>query len=125
MQKIILPAFLGLFLAACQSTAGLSDSTASSSSGGGTVTTASWYQCCHTTANGEPFNPDGLTAAHRTLPFGTRVQVTNLANDRSVTVRINDRGPFIGGRGIDLSRGAARAIGCISSGTCRVQMRVL
>ena len=89
-----------------------------------TVTTASWYQCCHTTANGERFNPDGLTAAHKTLPFGTRVKVTNLANNRSVTVRINDRGPFVGGRGLDLSRGAAREIGCINSGTCRVQMEI-
>ncbi|MEM1289554.1 MAG: RlpA-like double-psi beta-barrel domain-containing protein, partial [Pseudomonadota bacterium] len=57
--------------------------------------------------------------------FGTRVRVTNLANNRSVTVRINDRGPFIRGRGIDLSRGAARQIGCIRSGTCRVSYTVL
>ncbi len=117
MQKFLAPVILGLFLVACQSAPGLSDNS--------TVTTASWYQCCHTTANGESFNPDGLTAAHRTLAFGTRVRVTNLANNRSVTVRINDRGPFIGGRGIDLSRGAARAIGCISSGTCRVSMDIL
>lgn len=117
MRKFVLAATLGLFVSACQSAPGLTDSS--------TVTTASWYQCCHTTANGEPFNPDGLTAAHRSLPFGTRVQVTNLANDRTVTVRINDRGPFISGRGLDLSRGAARAIGCISSGTCRVSMQVL
>ncbi|MEM1285939.1 MAG: septal ring lytic transglycosylase RlpA family protein [Pseudomonadota bacterium] len=117
MRKFVLAATLGLFVSACQSAPGLTDSS--------TVTTASWDQCCHTTANGEPFNPDGLTAAHRSLPFGTRVQVTNLANDRTVTVRINDRGPFISGRGLDLSRGAARAIGCISSGTCRVSMQVL
>lgn len=117
MRKFFIPTLLGLFIAACQSAPGFSDN--------GTVTTASWYQCCHTTANGEAFNPDGLTAAHKTLAFGTRVRVTNLANDRSVTVRINDRGPFIAGRGIDLSRGAARAIRCISSGTCRVSMSVL
>ncbi|MGD1888945.1 MAG: septal ring lytic transglycosylase RlpA family protein [Cohaesibacteraceae bacterium] len=117
MRKFVFAATLGLFVSACQSAPGLTDSS--------TVTTASWYQCCHTTANGESFNPDGLTAAHRSLPFGTRVQVTNLANDRTVTVRINDRGPFISGRGLDLSRGAARAIGCISSGTCRVSMEVL
>lgn len=116
MQKFFAPALLGLFLAGCQSAPGLSDNA--------NVTTASWYQCCHTTANGEAFNPDGLTAAHRTLPFGTRVEVTNTANNRSVTVRINDRGPFVRGRGIDLSRGAARSIGCISSGTCRVSMSV-
>ena len=128
MRKMFAAATLGLFVTACQSAPGLSDSQPASqsvASASQTVTTASWYQCCHTTANGEAFNPDGLTAAHKTLPFGTRLEVTNLANDRTVTVRINDRGPFIRGRGLDLSRGAARAIGCISSGTCRVSMRVL
>jgi rare lipoprotein A len=75
---------------------------------------ASWYQCCHTTANGERFNPDGLTAAHRTLPFGTKVRVTY--RGRSVVVRINDRGPFIKGRIIDLSRGAARKLGLNGTG---------
>lgn len=116
MHKSFLAALLGLFAVVGHAAPGLSDTT---------VTTASWYQCCHTTANGEAFNPDGLTAAHRTLPFGTRVEVTNTANNRSVTVRINDRGPFVHGRGLDLSRGAARAIGCIASGTCRVSLDVL
>src|SRR5262245_32137955 len=63
------------------------------------------------TASGERFNPSAMTAAHRTLPFGTRVRVTNTHNGRSVIVRINDRGPFVKGRSIDLSSGAARAIG--------------
>ncbi len=72
---------------------------------------ASWYASGHRTASGERFNPDGLTAAHRSLPFGSRVRVTNTANGRSIVVRINDRGPFSGGRIIDLSRGSARAIG--------------
>src|SRR5438270_13680731 len=63
------------------------------------------------TASGEKFNPSGLTAAHRTLPFGTQVRVTNSRNGRSIIVRINDRGPFVKGRAIDLSSGAARAIG--------------
>ena len=117
MRKLFAAAALGAVVTAFQAAPVLSDSS--------TVTTASWYQCCERTANGEAFNPDGLTAAHKTLPFGTRVQVTNLANNRTVTVRINDRGPFISGRGLDLSRGAARAIGCISSGTCRVSMQVL
>ncbi|ACA15269.1 rare lipoprotein A [Methylobacterium sp. 4-46] len=72
---------------------------------------ASWYGSGQRTASGERFNPNGLTAAHRSLPFGTRVRVTNTANGRSVVVRINDRGPFAGGRIIDLSRGSARAIG--------------
>lgn len=120
MHKSFLAALLGLF-----AVVGMSVGFSATSFANDGVTTASWYQCCHTTANGEAFNPDGLTAAHKTLPFGTRVEVTNLANNRTVTVRINDRGPFVRGRGIDLSRGAARQIGCISSGTCRVSMDVL
>lgn len=63
------------------------------------------------TASGERVRPDGLTAAHRTLPFGTRVRVTNKSNGRSVVVRINDRGPFVRGRVIDLTPAAARALG--------------
>jgi rare lipoprotein A len=77
------------------------------------------------TANGERYNSGGLTAAHRTLPFGTRVRVTSPRTGRSVVVRINDRGPFVGGRVIDLSVGAARAIGLTSSGVGTVQMDVL
>jgi len=73
--------------------------------------TASWYHEGSKTANGERYNPDGITAAHKTLPFGTRVKVTHKRTGRSVTVRINDRGPFIRGRIIDLSRGAKRVIG--------------
>ena len=63
------------------------------------------------TANGERAQPGGFTAAHRTLPFGTRVRVTNKSNGRSVVVRINDRGPFVRGRVIDLTPAAARALG--------------
>jgi rare lipoprotein A len=73
--------------------------------------TASWYHEGARTANGERYMPDGISAAHRTLPFGTRVQVRNQRTGRSIVVRINDRGPFIGGRIIDLSRGAQRALG--------------
>lgn len=72
---------------------------------------ASWYASGRRTANGEAFRPDGMTAAHRTLPFGARVLVTNRRNGRSVVVRINDRGPFHRGRIIDLARGSARVIG--------------
>jgi rare lipoprotein A len=72
---------------------------------------ASWYRHGKKTANGESFKPAGLSAAHRTLPFNTTVLVTNLKNHKSVKVRINDRGPFIKGRLIDLSQGAAKAIG--------------
>ncbi len=77
------------------------------------------------TANGERYNSGGLTAAHRTLPFGTRVRVTSPNTGRSVVVRINDRGPFIHGRIIDLSVGAARAIGLTGSGVGTVRMDVL
>ena len=77
------------------------------------------------TATGERFNPEGMTAAHRTLPFGTRVRVTNTRNGRSVVVRINDRGPFIRGRVIDVSTGAARNLGMINSGLAPVKIEVL
>ncbi|ATS18408.1 hypothetical protein BRW62_06185 [Parathermosynechococcus lividus PCC 6715] len=89
---------------------------------------ASWYgPGFHgaRTANGERFNQDAMTAAHKTLPFGTRVRVTNLHNGRSVIVRINDRGPFTPGREIDLSRGAAAAIGLIGAGVGPVRIDVL
>ena len=90
---------------------------------------ASYYDCrtlgqCRPnklTASGEKFNAQALTAAHRTLPFGTRVRVTH--GPRSVIVRINDRGPFIAGRTLDLSRGAAQAIGI--TGVQRVHMVVV
>ena len=72
---------------------------------------ASWYQHGRRTANGEAFNPNSMTAAHRSLPFGALVRVVNDKTGRSVVVRINDRGPFIGGRIIDLARGAARQLG--------------
>ena len=77
------------------------------------------------TASGERYQPGGLTAAHRTLPFGTRVRVTSPNTGKSVVVRINDRGPFIGGRAIDLSLGAARVIGLTSYGVKTVQMEIL
>ena len=73
--------------------------------------TASWYHEGARTANGERYRPDGISAAHRSLPFGTRVQVRNQRTGRTVTVRINDRGPFIRGRIIDLSRGAKSVLG--------------
>jgi len=77
------------------------------------------------TASGERFDPRALTAAHRELPFGTHVRVTNLANGRSVTVRINDRGPFAGGRLVDLSWEAARKLDMLRSGLARVRLEVL
>jgi rare lipoprotein A len=84
---------------------------ASAAAAQATCGTASWYHEGSQTANGERYRPDGISAAHKTLPFGTRVLVRNQRTGRSVTVRINDRGPFIRGRIIDLSRGAKRVIG--------------
>lgn len=77
------------------------------------------------TASGERFNPSQLTAAHRTLPFGSMVRVTNISNGDSVIVRINDRGPFSHGRVIDVSHAAAREIGMHRSGTARVKLALL
>jgi len=91
----------------------------------GSVGIASYYHESSRTASGERFSPDGLTAAHRTLPFGTLVRVTNLENNHAVTVRINDRGPFIKNRSIDLSSGAAGAIGMKDSGVAKVRMEVV
>jgi rare lipoprotein A len=78
---------------------------------------ATQYSSGSATASGERFRPDGLTAAHRKLPFGTRVKITNPRTGAAAIIRINDRGPFTRGRDIDLSRGAARAIGLTSVGT--------
>ncbi|AZV18899.1 MULTISPECIES: septal ring lytic transglycosylase RlpA family protein [unclassified Mesorhizobium] len=83
---------------------------------------ASWYALHSKTASGERMNPSALTAAHRTLPFGTKLKVTNKNNGRSVVVRINDRGPFIKGRVLDLSKGAAGQLGFIGSGHTSVCM---
>jgi len=78
-----------------------------------------------TTANGETYDMNALTAAHQTLPFNTRVRVTNLDNGKSVVVRINDRGPFKGGRVIDLSLAAAKVLGMIPQGTAPVTIDVI
>ena len=89
---------------------------------------ASWYGpgfYGNRTASGEVFRPGTYTAAHRSLPFGTRVRVTNLNNGRSAVVRINDRGPFTGGRIIDLAHGAASDLGVTASGVATVRLEVL
>jgi rare lipoprotein A len=89
---------------------------------------ASWYGRAHQgqlTASGERFDMNALTAAHPTLPFGTRLRVVNLENDRQVEVRINDRGPVVPGRIIDLSYAAARALGAIGTGIVPVRLTVL
>lgn len=89
---------------------------------------ASWYGydwAGNKTANGERYNPEGMTAAHRTLPLGTRVRVTNTDNGRSVVLRINDRGPYIAGRIIDVSIGAARVLDMVKRGLAPVRVEVL
>jgi len=89
---------------------------------------ASWYGAFHhgrPTATGERFDMEALTAAHRTLRLGTRLRVTNLSNGKSVEVRVNDRGPYIAGRIIDLSRAAAAALGGVDAGVFLVQLTVL
>lgn len=86
---------------------------------------ASYYWQPQRVASGGWFNPNALTAAHKTLPFGTRVRVTNVRNGRSVVVRINDRGPYVRGRVIDLSRRAATVVGMRGSGVAPVRLQVL
>ena len=89
---------------------------------------ASWYGpgfYGNRTASGEVFRPGTMTAAHRSLPFGTKVRVTNLWNGRKAVVRINDRGPFVGHRVIDLGHGAAKHLGLTSSGVAQVKLEVL
>ena len=86
---------------------------------------ASWYRHGRVTANGEQYNPLGLTVAHRSLPFGTIVRFTNPDNGQSVTVRVNDRGPYIRGREFDLSLGSARALGFESRGVMVLQVEIM
>ena len=89
---------------------------------------ASWYGKAHQgrrTTSGETYDMNKLTAAHPSLPMGTRILVTNLKNGRSVTVRVNDRGPFVDGRIVDLSYAAAREVGAIGEGVVPVRIRVV
>jgi rare lipoprotein A len=87
--------------------------------------TASWYAESRGTASGEKYSPASMTAAHRTLPFGTMVKVTNLSTNCTAVVRINDRGPFAKSRIIDVSKAAAQQLKMIGSGTASVQIEVL
>ena len=111
---LLLPA---MFLAACQTT--------ESSQLNNTTVVSSWYQSGTKTASGQRFDPNGLSAAHRTLPFGTKLRLTNPNNGKSIIVTVNDRGPFIRGTGLDVSRGAAQQLGFIRKGKTRLVMQVL
>jgi rare lipoprotein A len=86
---------------------------------------ASFYTEGTTTANGEKFDTNDLTAAHPTLPFGTRLRVTNVASGQSVTVRVNDRGPYVQGRVVDVSHSAADALGMVGKGVANVRLEVV
>jgi rare lipoprotein A len=86
---------------------------------------ASYYKSGKLTANGERYNPSGLTAAHRKLPFGTMLKVTNLRNGKSVIVRVNDRGPFVKKRVLDLSYGAAQVIGLHRTGIGAIKFDII
>ena len=86
---------------------------------------ASFYTEGTQTASGEKFDPHELTAAHPTLPFGTRLRVTNVSTGRSVTVRVNDRGPYVPGRVVDVSYSAAQSLGMIGKGVASVKLDVV
>jgi peptidoglycan lytic transglycosylase len=86
---------------------------------------ASFYSEGEKTASGEKFDPNELTAAHPSLPFGTKLRVTNTTTGRSVTVRVNDRGPYVPGRVVDVSYSAAQALGMVRSGTANVKLDVV
>ena len=123
MKRLLAACALLSLLAGCASQSGTVDPHGYDQTG-----VASYYGARHhgkRTASGERFNQHGLTAAHRQLPFGTRVKVTNLKNNDSVVVRINDRGPYTRGRLIDVSRAAAEQLGMLRSGTARVRVQAL
>ena len=116
MIKYLSIILLGSILTACKTTEEPMKSKHHSSG------IASYYWQPQKTANGEQFNPNAMTAAHKTLPFGTKVRVTNSANGKSVIVRINDRGPFIKGRIIDVSKKAAQELCFVSKGLTHVSL---
>lgn len=86
---------------------------------------ASWYAMHGRTASGVRADPNGFFAAHRSLPFGTRIRVENLRNGRSVEVKVNDRGPFVRGRVVDVSKAAAARLGFLGAGTAPVRVTVI
>lgn len=119
---------LGTGCAGSSSTLGPGRGSARSGEGPSSIGFASFYGAefdGRRTASGARFDSDALTAAHRTLPFGTRVRVTNLKNGRSVVVTINDRGPFRRGRVLDVSKRAASDLGFVRAGVARVRLDLL
>jgi len=121
-RALALPLFVILVFSACAAVATVPERPIFSQVG-----VASWYGPDfqgQTTANGERFNMQAMTAAHRSLPFGTIVRVTDLDSGRVVKVRINDRGPLVAGRVLDLSKNAARRLGIADDGTAEVRLQV-
>lgn len=127
MASIYLRTLSAAALAASIVSSPLAAATASAAAnpGAGKCGKASWYALTSKTASGERMNAAHMTAAHRSLPFGTRVQVTNKNNGRTVVVRINDRGPFVHGRVLDVSKAAAKDIGMVSSGVGNVCYKIV
>jgi peptidoglycan lytic transglycosylase len=137
--RIVASVSVGLLVSACAESAVVQKSNlthvdaapvgihAAKSAGGGSASfgLASYYSYPGRTANGERYDPKQLTAAHRTIPFGTKLQVTNMKSGRSVVVRVNDRGPFIRGRVVDVSYAAARELDLLHAGTAKVRVEVL
>lgn len=117
--------FIGALALALAAPAAAEDDIAGADLGSGMASYFSREMAGNRTANGERCDPDTLTAAHRTAPFGSRIRVTSLTTGKSVIVRVNDRGPFRGGRVIDLSHAAAREIGMHRSGTAKVSLALL
>ena len=87
--------------------------------------TATWYQKGKNTADGKKFNPTKYSVAHRTLPFGTMLRLTNVSNGNAIEAIVNDRGPFVKGKELDVSRGAAQALGFFHSGQAKLIIEVL
>lgn len=121
MYKIFIILIGGVLLSGCQTA--YSNNINKNTASGGIV--ASWYQSGKRTASGQRFDPNGLTVAHRTLPFGTKLKLTNPSNGRSIIATVNDRGPFVRGTGLDVSRGGAHALGFINKGKTKLQMQVM
>lgn len=117
--------FLSLFMVACSSISAQSPAHLVGVKESGKASFYAMKYQFRQTASGERFNQFASTAAHKTLPFGTRVKVTNVANNKSVVVKINDRGPFIKGRIIDLSRSAFSSIANLDSGVVSVTVEVI
>ena len=124
-MKFLLIIFSALLLTACASTGSegyySSDRVIKKSYYG----TASWYQSGKKTANGERFDPNKYSVAHRTIPFGTMLRLTNVSNGNTLEVVVNDRGPFVRNKEIDVSRGAAQTLGFFHSGTAKLLIEVL